>query len=331
MRRELDAAWLDVVRFFGVSAPADVSEQGLIDWAKPHSSPHHPARRNRRMLYDLYQAARTGDVSHFRQVTHEPASGSTSSPIPLGHTVQFERLEALVQMRGGQRDATGPTMAWVRSYNARLADELKQRQDAIEALAPHVESFLEHDMVLHNKAAEVLVRFEEEGQGLERLRQALDHETTPNRGERLGYLDAYTEQVLAPMAETVLVIENTRTAMIEHFQGMVADAVLASAGVPVAVMALPSFDDLAQLIDAVPSLGDPSTFQTYQNQGTYKSLQSAVDKAVLEAEKAFGAKVEIDRSALVEQVTQGSTHIQVNVLQGSGTLQAAMSNTTMNR
>ena len=140
-----------------------------------------------------------------------------------------------------------------------------------------------------------------------------------------------TEQVLAPMAETVLVIENTRTAMIEHFQGMVADAVLASTGVPVAVMALPSFDDLAQLIDAVPSLGDPSTFQTYQNQGTYKSLHSAVDKAVLEAEKAFGAKVEIDRSALVEQVTQGSTHIQVNVLQGSGTLQAAMSNTTMNR
>lgn len=283
------------------------------------------------MLYDLYQAARMGDVSHFRQVSHEPASGSTSSPIPLGHTVQFERLEALVQMRGGQRGATGPTMAWVRSYNARLADELEQRQEAIEALAPHVESFLEHDMVLHNKAAEVLVRFEEEGQGLERLRQALDHETTPSRGERLGYLDAFTEQVLAPMAETVLVIENTRTAMTEHFQGMVADAVLASAGVPVAVMALPSFDDLAQLIDAVPSLGDPSTFQTYQSQATYTSVQSALDKLQSDVNSAFEAHVDINRSALLEQIKRGSFHLQLNVVQGGGTMQAAMSNTTMNR
>ena len=323
MTKQIEQAWLELSNYIGVQPPESMTEGGLAAWARPESP--HPARRNRPLLAEVLRQARAGNCSHLGGSLVEIQGMSIS----LESIREFQKLTLLV----GEIPSLSPhqrLFRWVSAFNDRLAILLKKESETtIEPLANEVIAYLDYDLLLFEKNKEILSRFKEERRKLDNLKAAIDDPVFSDREDSIRLIDDYMECVLGPLAHTILVTEEIRSAMYDFYIKRARDAVLQLAGIHVQLTQLPSFDEVQTILDTIPKFDDRSSFEAYQLTASHEHLEQKVTEWADEVNNRFNSQINLSQRDVIIDLRKG-VNIQINQQYGTGKQQNVLYNPETN-
>ena len=305
---ELLENWQRLVKESGVQPPNHTDSDSLRNWARPESP--SAARKFRPQLLEIYQKTREGNLSDWLENLKD-------HDVDAKYLTQYPSFEKIMQISDEvlRNSPHYKAMNWIRSWNPDAAELFaKKHSESINALTDYVETFLNHDVELFNKAKQYEQKYNTETEHLRLARRALDNPQFSKRQKNLDYLNQFMELVSRPILKAILYIEGHRDELKQHCIDLVSEFILQSVGA-INPPDLPDLDNILELTDALPAFQDRETFEEFKNSRALDQLNTALDNYVEEFQNRIGKDFDnytIDRD--IESVIKGEQRLQVNIM-----------------
>ena len=221
MSKELEKNWLDLVLFSGAQEPLDLTERSLLNWAKPGTN--NPGRKNRALLFEILQKARTGDLSSLDDLTIKVGNES----IKLSNLQQFQKLKKFEQTTNTtSRDGIFAWIDFTLGSN-KITNYLKMhaKDSLIEDLNIQIGMYFEYENELYNKEKVLRGRYDTDCSRIRQMRDALDTPVFTKHNQMLNHIDDYARLVLTPLSKAIKGTSETRRVLKQYYTDLIGSAV----------------------------------------------------------------------------------------------------------
>ena len=299
--------WLDLVRYAGVRTPELTTRNGIENWARPNSP--HPSRKNRPLLARIFNAMQDGSIHHFGEEELE-ISGNR---VKLSSIREFHVLSSYFQTTSiGTKSER--VFSWISSFRKPLAESLLKELSGnrLDEFVDKIFDYLELDEELYRDASKTLEKYNVERNKIENVRYILNDASIPESKKRLQYIDSFLEEALAPMAEMIHGIEQTRSQLNEAFRGITADMLMSNSGMRLIKVEMPSLDGLSDSLDDLPVLGEGvNSFENPNYSASVQVAKNEFDKFVNQVKEKYDIAVDVNRSHINSDVKSNTFQVQI--------------------
>jgi hypothetical protein len=315
-RLKIESGWKDLVLALRMQPPINMSSTGLLAWARPTTP--HPARQNRAVLYEVLNLALKGEL-------HEAENLTLPVQERIIHLSTVAEFKDLMQTQPDRSTfvARDLVKSWLAEKFPKATKNLMRHDDEeVTPILDHTGEYLRNDTKLYMQASLLWERYEDERVRLEEMREVLEEIDAPDKIEQLQLLDDFFDTVLLQIAQSVDIIEQTRDAAFQHMKSVISTFIMRSAGLPTALLEFPSFDEVEDELNKLPTYAETDQFRAYQNNCSFDVIKQKFSEYVELVNERFDGQVEIDQATFHEAMKKGSLNIQINTVFGEGAIKA---------
>ena len=322
MSKELEKCWLDLVLFSGAQKPLDLTERSLLNWAKPGAN--NPGRKNRALLFEILQKARTGDLSSLDNFVIKVGDKT----IKLCNLQQFQRLKKFEKTRN--TTSREGIFAWIDFTlgSNKVTNYLKMhaKDSLIEDLNIQIEMYFDYENELYNKEKVLRERYDTDCSRIRQMRDALDTPKFTKHNQMLDHIDDYSRLVLSPLSKAIKGTSETRRVLKQYYTDLIGNAVARTEGIKTEVLHLPPLSQIDEILTLIPDTSDDIGFINKKFEASVKQTELKLEKYMNEISKACGHEVNLDMMPQTDNLQLGHRyHVQVIANSGTGNIKAVNS------